>query len=209
MPLPDARSAGDAANFTRRVSLSPLWELLALKGHGFSRANMRPVLLICHPERRSAATESKDLRLPFPRPTTKPLSSQQGERPASPLASASIAALKRHGFGRANISPKQNGALAPGGRLPHFALLLVACIFSACTVGPNSPRTDPVAPPAYKEAGAPNVIVPPPSPAGGSWQPASPSDGMLRGKWWEIYQAPQLNELEDQVAPRNETLPAA
>ena len=32
---------------------------------------------------------------------------------------------------------------------------------------------------------------------------------MLRGKWWEIYQDPQLNALEDQLAPENQTLHAA
>ncbi len=41
--------------------------------------------------------------------------------------------------------------------------------------------------------------VPPPNPAGGGWQPATPSDGMLRGKWWEIYHDPQLNKLEERI----------
>ena len=39
--------------------------------------------------------------------------------------------------------------------------------------------------------------------------PASPSDGMLRGKWWEVYQDPQLNALEEQLAPQNQNLRAA
>ena len=47
---------------------------------------------------------------------------------------------------------------------------------------------------------------PPPPPTGGGWQPASPSDGMLRGKWWEIYQDPQLNQLEERIATDNPTL---
>jgi outer membrane protein TolC len=29
---------------------------------------------------------------------------------------------------------------------------------------------------------------------------------MLRGKWWEIYQDPQLNQLEDRIAAENPTL---
>ncbi len=118
-------------------------------------------------------------------------------------------ALKGHGFSRATTTAKRDRALAPGGRFSFVALLCVVCGLSACTVGPNYHRTDTVAPPAYKETGAPNAIVPPPNPAGGSWQPASPSDGMLRGKWWEIYQDPQLNALEDQLAPQNQTLHAA
>ncbi len=119
-------------------------------------------------------------------------------------------ALKGHDFSRAERAPKSTRALAPEGRSAPLALLILACTLSACTVGPNYHRPDATtAPPAYKEAGAPNAIVPPPNPAGGSWQPASPSDGMLRGKWWEIYQDPQLNALEDQLAPENQTLHAA
>ena len=29
---------------------------------------------------------------------------------------------------------------------------------------------------------------------------------MLRGKWWEIYQDPQLNQLEERIATDNQTL---
>jgi NodT family efflux transporter outer membrane factor (OMF) lipoprotein len=65
------------------------------------------------------------------------------------------------------------------------------------------------APPAYKETGASSVIPPQTPAGGGSWQPANPSDGMLRGKWWEIYNDPQLNRFEELVAPQNQTLRAA
>ena len=61
------------------------------------------------------------------------------------------------------------------------------------------------APAAYKETGA-TAVIPPPNPAGGAWQPATPSDGLLRGKWWEIYQDPQLNQLEERIAANNPTL---
>jgi NodT family efflux transporter outer membrane factor (OMF) lipoprotein len=70
-------------------------------------------------------------------------------------------------------------------------------------VGPNYNRPGYTAPPAYKESGASTVAVPPPNPAGGSWQAANPSDGMLRGKWWEVYQDPQLNHLEERIATTN------
>jgi len=74
-------------------------------------------------------------------------------------------------------------------------------------VGPNYNRPGYEAPPAYKEAGAFMVVFPPPNPAnGGGWQPATPSDGMLRGKWWEIYQDPQLNQLEEHIAADNQSL---
>src|ERR1035437_7030749 len=84
-----------------------------------------------------------------------------------------------------------------------FALLLLA---GCKPVGPNYNRPVYTAPPVYKETGAPTALVPPPSPAGGSWQPASPSDGMLRGKWWEVYQDPQLNQFEERIADDNQTL---
>ncbi len=72
-------------------------------------------------------------------------------------------------------------------------------------VGPNYTRPAYSAPAAYKETGAPS-IVPPPNPQGGSWTPANPSDGMLKGKWWEIYGDPQLNQLEERIASNNQAL---
>jgi NodT family efflux transporter outer membrane factor (OMF) lipoprotein len=32
---------------------------------------------------------------------------------------------------------------------------------------------------------------------------------MLRGKWWEVYQDPQLNALEEQIVPQNQSLRSA
>ena len=90
-----------------------------------------------------------------------------------------------------------------------LALLLTLSLLAGCKpVGPNYNRPGYTPPPLYKETGAPTVLVPPPSPAGVSWQPASPSDGMLRGKWWEVYRDPELNKLEDLIAPQNQTLRA-
>ena len=85
------------------------------------------------------------------------------------------------------------------------ALLALTLLAGCKPVGPNYSRPGYDAPAAYKETGA-TTVVPPPAPAGGGWQPASPSDGMLRGKWWEIYQDPQLNQLEDRIAAENPTL---
>jgi NodT family efflux transporter outer membrane factor (OMF) lipoprotein len=81
---------------------------------------------------------------------------------------------------------------------------LALILFAGCKpVGPNYNRPGYNAPPAYKETGATAVLVPPPSPQGGGWQPANPSDGMLKGKWWEIYQDPQLNNLEERIDSSN------
>jgi NodT family efflux transporter outer membrane factor (OMF) lipoprotein len=89
------------------------------------------------------------------------------------------------------------------------SLLGLVSLLSGCKVGPNYQRPDTLAPPDYKEGGSGGAVLPPPNPAGGTWKPASPSDGMLRGKWWEAYQDPQLNALEEQIAPQNQSLRAA
>jgi len=82
-----------------------------------------------------------------------------------------------------------------------FGLVLLA---GCKPVGPNYSRPAYQAPAVYKEE---NVAA---SHAGGvGWQAAAPSDDLLRGKWWEIYQDQQLNHLEEQIAPSNQTLRAA
>ena len=88
----------------------------------------------------------------------------------------------------------------------HVLLSLVVLIaLTACKpVGPNYNRPGFQAPAAYKETGASTVIVPPPNPSGGGWQQATPSDEMLRGKWWEIYHDPQLNQLEERISPNGQ-----
>jgi NodT family efflux transporter outer membrane factor (OMF) lipoprotein len=100
----------------------------------------------------------------------------------------------------------------PEGRPPKrpesmdLHLIVASCIIlfvAACKpVGPNYSRPGYDAPPAYKETGA-TAVAPPPNPQGGAWQPANPSDGMLKGKWWEIYQDPQLNQLEERIETNN------
>ena len=131
-------------------------------------------------------------------------------------ALAVLVSLKGHGSSRAARAPRAEGALA-GGRtqwlkprifkiLCSLTLLSLVALAGCKPVGPNYKRPGYTAPPAYKDAGASTVQVPPPNPAGGGWQPATPSDGMLRGKWWEIYQDPRLNQLEERIAPYNQAL---
>ena len=90
--------------------------------------------------------------------------------------------------------------------VPVAALFTLGLLAGCKPVGPNYGRPGYEAPAIYKEAGASTVIVPPANPAGGGWQPAAPSDGMLRGKWWEIYQDSQLNQLEERIATDNQSL---
>ena len=66
-----------------------------------------------------------------------------------------------------------------------LAPLIALALLAGCKpVGPNYNRPGYQAPAAYKETGASTAVVPPPNPAGGGWQPANPSDGLLKGKWW-------------------------
>jgi NodT family efflux transporter outer membrane factor (OMF) lipoprotein len=74
-----------------------------------------------------------------------------------------------------------------------FAGLLLMC---GCVVGPRYSRPSAPVPPQYKE-------TPP------NWKPAQPADQTLRGKWWEIYQDPQLNALEEKINISNQSLKAA
>jgi len=56
------------------------------------------------------------------------------------------------------------------------------------------------APPAsYKETPASDT-------AAGDWKVAQPQDAMLHGKWWEIYNDPELNALEDKLNIDNQTI---
>ncbi len=90
-------------------------------------------------------------------------------------------------------------------RLRPWALATSAAfLLAGCTVGPNYHRPDAATAPAWKE-NAP----PPPNPPNGTWKQAEPSDGVLRGAWWEMYGDPQLNALEAKVAVSNQTLRVA
>ncbi len=80
---------------------------------------------------------------------------------------------------------------------------LFCALLSGCMVGPKYTR--PAAPlaPEFKE----------PTPESfketSGWKVAQPNDQLLRGKWWELFNDAQLNALEEQVDPANQTLKAA
>jgi len=79
----------------------------------------------------------------------------------------------------------------------RLATLSAATILlvSGCTVGPNYVRPTAEVPTEFKETPA-------------NWKQAQPSDALAKGQWWEIYQDPQLNELEAQINVSNQTLKA-
>jgi len=68
-------------------------------------------------------------------------------------------------------------------------------LLTACTVGPNYIRPKTVVPPAYKETEG--------------WKLAQPKDHLIRGAWWEIFNDPELNSLEEQVNISNQNVAAA
>ena len=77
-----------------------------------------------------------------------------------------------------------------------FALICFGLtLIEGCSVGPKYSKPIAETPPTYKELG--------------DWKPAQPSDAALKGNWWEIFQDPQLNELEEKLTVSNQSLRAA
>ena len=74
-------------------------------------------------------------------------------------------------------------------------LLAGTLLLAGCAVGPKYHTPTAPVPPAYKETG--------------NWKTAQPSDQNLGGNWWELFQDPQLNALEQQVNASNQNLKAA
>ena len=74
--------------------------------------------------------------------------------------------------------------------------VFIGCVgLSGCVVGPKYVRPTVDVPARFKETGP--------------WKPAQPGDAIAKGKWWEIYQDPELNSLEEQINVSNQTLKAA
>ena len=90
------------------------------------------------------------------------------------------------------------------GRIATLApLVFVFLGLLGCNVGPKYLRPAVPAPAAFKESG------PLQAPDGTVWKPAQPLDAMLRGKWWEIYQEPELNSLEEKLNISNQNIARA
>jgi NodT family efflux transporter outer membrane factor (OMF) lipoprotein len=84
-----------------------------------------------------------------------------------------------------------------------ISIPVAAILLGGCTVGPkyHTPTAD--APQAFKELTPANYA------STDGWKVAQPKDDALRGKWWEIFNDPQLNALEDQVNVSNQNIAAA
>ena len=86
-------------------------------------------------------------------------------------------------------------------RNPVILVLAGVILFSGgCMVGPTYKRASAPVPPAYKEE--------PPADfkEANGWKQAAPGDGVLKGKWWELYKDPTLNALEEQVSISNQNV---
>jgi NodT family efflux transporter outer membrane factor (OMF) lipoprotein len=75
------------------------------------------------------------------------------------------------------------------------AIAIAVLVMGGCTVGPNYVKPPAEAPAAYKETPQ-------------NFKEAQPSDQIAKGQWWEVYNDPQLNALEEQISVSNLTLKA-
>jgi NodT family efflux transporter outer membrane factor (OMF) lipoprotein len=82
-----------------------------------------------------------------------------------------------------------------------LALTAFLVLIQGCTVGPRYVAPVTPAPPAFKEAAAAQQ-----SSDGTTWIPATPQDATLRGNWWELYQEPELNALEEKLNTSNQNI---
>ena len=80
--------------------------------------------------------------------------------------------------------------------LPIIPILFLGLVtIGGCSVGPKYSKPTAQIPPAYKE--------------NANWKTAQPSDQAQKGNWWEIFQDPQLNALEEKLTVSNQSLRAA
>lgn len=80
------------------------------------------------------------------------------------------------------------------------AVILAAFFLTSCNVGPKYHTPTVQAPAAYKE------VTPENAKDIDNWKQAQPSDEVLRGNWWEIFNDPELNQLEEQVDKSNQSI---
>jgi len=71
----------------------------------------------------------------------------------------------------------------------------VLALLCGCAVGPNYVRPAAEVPTSYKEIQG--------------WKVAQPKDHLIRGAWWEIFNDPELNALEEQANTSNQSVKVA
>jgi len=88
------------------------------------------------------------------------------------------------------MMPVRAGLKACGPALAFAVLVLSGC----------APKTKYIPPP---------VEIAPAFRENADWKPAEPGDDLLRGNWWELFNDPELNALEQQIEVGSQTLRAA
>jgi len=101
---------------------------------------------------------------------------------------------------RGHAAASRAGFMARKAGLTAFAASLA--LLGGCHVGPKYVAPNMPAPPAFKEA-APDAYKDAPP---GTWAPAQPQDAALKGKWWEVFNEPELNGLEEQLDINNQNI---
>ncbi len=76
---------------------------------------------------------------------------------------------------------------------------VICSLLAGCNVGPKYLPPTMIAPPVFKESSEQFKEA-------GEWAIAQPQDAVLRGKWWEIYNEPELNALEEQLNIDNQNI---
>src|ERR1035438_6934031 len=100
---------------------------------------------------------------------------------------------------------KSNSQIGIASAAVSAAGVVVLCaMLAGCNVGPKYAPPATTAPPAYKES--PEQFKETGDQAKGEWTVAQPQDAALRGKWWEIYNEPDLNALEEQLNVDNQNI---
>ena len=100
------------------------------------------------------------------------------------------------------ISPLQEKLRLKLNYLPLAGSALLLCsLLTACTPGPKyqAPAPPPLAAKSYKESTVNFQDTE-------GWKVASPQYALLHGKWWEIFNDPELNGYEDQLDINNQNI---
>jgi NodT family efflux transporter outer membrane factor (OMF) lipoprotein len=95
------------------------------------------------------------------------------------------------------------------------AASVAVVLLGGCRVGPkyvkptaaaSAPEYKESAPAAYASTNPANVPAAVTGTLDKTWRPAQPQDAMLKGKWWEVFNEPELNALEDQLDINNQNI---
>src|SRR5688572_22579 len=105
--------------------------------------------------------------------------------------------LMRWGGSREKVPTREKSGLAPGAATGTALLLLFTASTLHGAVGPNYKKPETTLPAGYKAEEL------------GTWKTAEPRDHVAKGKWWEIFDDPVLNELQGLAAENNQSLKAA